>query len=180
MKPYIALDIETTGINPETSQIIQIAAVYDPDGITPITQLPKFDIAITNKGEIKGEPFALSMHSDLFKRIASGGKGTTSTTDTADGHFGMWLLANGIATSKLTVAGKNAAGFDLPFLKMHGFKTERFSHRVLDVGPVYFPDFGYVPSLAEINKLTGRGEVQHDAYADCIDVIVALRAKLTK
>ena len=48
----------------------------------------------------------------------------------------------------------------------------------MDVGPMYYPDFGYVPCLGEINKITqGTNEVSHDALDDSFDVVMAVRHK---
>jgi len=38
---YVSLDIETTGLNPENCQVLEIGAVID-DGTTPIEDCPTF------------------------------------------------------------------------------------------------------------------------------------------
>lgn len=64
-----SIDIETTGLNPDKSQILQVGAVvFD-------TSSEKFNfIATYNKliltNEIKGEPFAIQMNARFIKKIS--------------------------------------------------------------------------------------------------------------
>lgn len=44
MRPYVSIDIETTGISDE-SHILQIAAVYN-DLVSPVDELKTFNVAI--------------------------------------------------------------------------------------------------------------------------------------
>lgn len=94
--------------------------------------------------------------------------------------FQAWVrdITNASGLRRVTIAGKNAAGFDIPILKANGFDVSMFSHKVLDPGSLYFPDYGYPPSLTEINMKLGRRAVTHDALDDAFDVVAAIRAKL--
>jgi len=47
LKPYISLDIETTGPDVNTASVLQVAAVYD-DAVSSIDKLEKFDILIVS------------------------------------------------------------------------------------------------------------------------------------
>jgi oligoribonuclease (3'-5' exoribonuclease) len=170
VKPYLSIDIETTGLDVARSQVLQVAAVYDDGG--PIESLKKIDILV-NPGPITyGEPFALQMNAGLLKRIAAG---EAKHLEDAQYTLRNWLLQFG---TKIPVAGKNAAGFDIPILRNNGFPTEFFSHRVIDAGSVYFTKFGYSPSFSELNKYLGRPPVTHDALSDCFDVVHAIRAAM--
>lgn len=174
-KPYLSLDIETTGLNPESS-VIQIAAVWDNNPEVAPTSLPNFQATIQLHGYIHVEHFALGMNGKLLELASKEGRPLKSVLDSWGLFITELFYING--EKKLTVAGKNAASFDIPVMKHNGFNTSHFIHRVLDVGPLYFPDFGYVPNLTEINKLNGRDSVAHTAYEDCLDVIHAIRAKM--
>ena len=70
---YVSIDLETTGLNPETCQIIEFGAVIDDTANPkPLNELPTFHLYIDHMehNTIRGEPFALSMHSEIFRRIA--------------------------------------------------------------------------------------------------------------
>jgi hypothetical protein len=67
--PYVSIDLETTGLSSETCQILEFGAVYD-DWTTPVSELPTFHRIITHD-TIVGQPYALSMHSDLLRRTAT-------------------------------------------------------------------------------------------------------------
>ena len=58
---YVSLDIETTGLNPENCQVLEIGAVID-DGTTPIEECPTFHCYVDH-GLILGEPFAVDRKS---------------------------------------------------------------------------------------------------------------------
>lgn len=170
MKPYLAIDIETTALQPDKGQILQIAAIYDNG-----ERLDTYNYYIaTNK--ITGELPAITMNSPLLQRMQD------KSIDTVPLNYVRAVLREQIErytlldSGKLSLAGKNVAGFDLPWLKHFGFDLP-VSHRVIDVGSLYFPDFRYVPSLSEINKRLGRKAVSHNALADCFDVVAAIRAK---
>ena len=66
---YVSIDIETTGLNPETCQVLSIGAVIeDTNNPLPIDKLPKFHAAIKRE-RIEGEITALTMNADLIKTI---------------------------------------------------------------------------------------------------------------
>lgn len=178
IKKYLSLDIETTGLNKEKSLIIQLAArVVNED----LTVSEPFNILI-NHEEIIGEPFALGLNGWIFKEITSKNCSykVAHNNLTATIMFDEWINNHFNSKEKITVAGKNAATFDLPFLKHYGFNTGRFSHRVIDVGSMYLENFGYVPNLDEINKLLDRKSVTHNALDDVDDVIYAINNKLKR
>lgn len=180
MKPYISLDIETTGLNHD-SQVLQVAAILD-DGGKP-DELLTFDVLVDNQGIPMAHfsPYALYLNSWIFKAIADKAPEykilTLPHARIAWGYFLQECMKR-TGETKLTVAGKNVAGFDLPILKHNMFDTTKFSHRVIDPGSMYMKQFGYIPTLNEINKLTGRESVSHKAADDCMDVVVAVRKEL--
>jgi oligoribonuclease (3'-5' exoribonuclease) len=165
IKPNFSLDLETTGLDTDKAQILEIACVYD-DGVSPIEDLPKYREIFRPKSHYY-EPYAMSMHSALLEELAAGG-GRSGL-----GSFYEFLEEHG-GKDKITFSGKNLTGFDLAILKREGFDWN-YSHRSIDVGSVYFHKFGYVPSLGEINELIGYKPVSHKALDDALNVIAALR-----
>lgn len=168
---YISLDIETTGLDPVRCQVLEIALVWeDTDDIRPIEELPSFHCYVDHP-EIRGNAYALQMNQKILQEIAAG-KGVAAGN--VSGLIQDFLTTvSGSDTLRLTVAGKNVAGFDLPFLRNGGLlQFDRFLHRVIDPGSV-FVDWSKkcLPSLGD---LTGR-KVAHTALEDARDVIRILR-----
>ena len=147
MRPYVSVDIETTGID-DDSHILQIAAVYD-DLKTPINELPKFNHAIKYEKLTHCEPYALGMNAELLKKMMNKDFPTSSPHDSCVA-FLNWLLSLGFNTKDRTLfAGKNVASFDIPKLKLHFYKHSRglnfddlIHYKTLDVGSLYFDTFG--------------------------------------
>jgi DNA-directed RNA polymerase subunit M/transcription elongation factor TFIIS len=67
--PYVSIDIETTGLNPETCQTLEIGAVID-DWTLPIDELPVFH-RVLSYDEVSGSPFAMSLNANLLKLIGN-------------------------------------------------------------------------------------------------------------
>jgi hypothetical protein len=67
--PYVSIDIETTGLNPETCQTLEVGAVMD-DWKSPIDQLPVFR-RVFSYDEVSGSPFAMALNANLLKTIAN-------------------------------------------------------------------------------------------------------------
>ena len=66
----IALDIETTGVDPETSQILEIGfVVFDTaSNLTPFDELPKGKVRIQHQN-IHGNIFAINMNKEIIADI---------------------------------------------------------------------------------------------------------------
>lgn len=66
---YVSIDIETTGIDNETTQTLSIGLVVeDTENVLPIEDLPKLEIGII-RDRLEGEIFALNMNRDLISDI---------------------------------------------------------------------------------------------------------------
>jgi DNA polymerase III epsilon subunit-like protein len=191
----VSIDIETTGLDPESCQVLELAAILF-DTADPNTDGPSFHTYVTHP-VIVGDPFALSMHPVILRRIANGEEGYNYTQFPDLGErFFQWLASvlpecvkDDVASPN--IAGKNAAGFDLQFLK----KVTNFSgwvrpkHRTFDPAILYFdPKIDTVlPSIDECCKRAGlfeRGSdktnsltSKHDAMGDARIVIQLLAAK---
>lgn len=197
---FVSIDIETTGRDPETCQILQIGAVIeDTLNPKPIEELPRFSCIVEHQ-LYTGESFALNMNNWIMKILASletvtrdertelrkanriMGEGLVARA------FYEWLLVNGIQpwpgskTEKVTinVAGKNFATFDKLFLeKLPGWSSLiQISQRILDPG-IVFTDWRTdekLPNLTTCMMRSGITDaVTHDAVQDAIDVVRVIR-----
>lgn len=183
-KPYLSIDIETTSLLPGEGHILEIGAVYD-DLKSPLEELKTFHYVCQydDTEVIKGNVYALQMNVELLKEIA----GLTKSAIPQDypeviaKHWHVFLanLPEGKEGKKIVVAGKNAAGFDIPWLKHHKFATSCFDFRVLDPGSLYFQEMGKVAGLSALKKHIGlEDEVTHRALDDAFDVVKLIRYKL--
>jgi len=179
---YVSVDIETTGLNPENCQILEIGAVID-DGTTPIEHCPTFHCYVEH-GLILGESFALSMHQNILRRIATREEGYTylPSWDVVL-KFRDFLKQHGLdpENEKIVVAGKNYASFDAHFLsKLTGWdKHIKTHHRILDPAALYWQpetDGVKLPDTKTCMQRAGiSGEVAHTAIEDAQMVIRLIR-----
>lgn len=191
---YVSIDIETTGLNPETCQIIEFAAVADDLRVqAPLQSLPTFQ-AYVQHPLYTGEPYALGMHQKIFQKLAKPSENDKVTTpELLFKEFFDWLLTVGGCKAspvcdgnvcsmqiKINVAGKNFANFDKRFLDKLPNNLVKFNHRIIDPCMLYFnPDKDDVlPSTEECMKRAGiEGTVAHTALEDALVVCSLLRAK---
>jgi len=200
---YVSIDIETTGLNPETCQILSIGAVIeDTLNILPFSEIPKFH-AIIPHYQIKGEPFALNLNVGIIKHISDyhhmprEERIRFEVAISVDFHeedkiafaLASFLIKNGYSSGlalnnpiTLQVAGKNFATFDKLFLeKLPRWKQYfKIMQRILDPAILYmdFHTDSKLPNLDECKKRANlEGLVSHDALEDAYDVIQVLRNK---
>lgn len=181
---YVSLDIETTGLEKETCQVLQIAAVID-DLVTPVESLPHFSLFVEHENLIF-EPYALKMHmkSGLLNRWFEDARKLSFDAS-------MRKMTNFIRNNyplgpkeKYNFAGKNLQGFDIPFLAgLSRLDDDTFlndiSHRVIDPS-CGFTDFYSDSGVVNLDKAKARagimnGAVTHDALADALDVVRVVR-----
>jgi oligoribonuclease len=188
---FVSIDIETTGLNPDTDDILEVGAVIgDFKSSVPVKDCPTFHCYIL-KGSYKGNPYALSMHPTILRRIATVEKPYRYITpENFNSHFERFLVDNDIGYSdrsqtkvSFTPAGKNFAAFDLQFLNRHFKFSDYFSvaHRVLDPAILYFDveNDTMLPNTSECMKRAGiEGEVAHTAVEDAQVVVDLLKRKL--
>lgn len=203
---YISLDIETTGLDKNKNQIVEVGAVLDGIGSTiPIEELPKFRAVLLHKEMVMGD-FCANLHRDLWAEILEVQKqyghvfeieGFVSVTlpdkeptyycspELFETLFHNWLsrtlpLPSDVPEIKINVAGKNPGSFDIPFLEaLPGWQgLVKFRRRVLDpASHCILPDDEHIPDLQECLKRCGlEGTVQHTAVDDAIDIIRVIRA----
>ena len=195
---YVSIDIETTGLDSEACQILQIGAVIeDTSDPKPLEELPKF-MCILEHENYSGQPTALSMNSWILK-ILAGLEGLSKDdrieyrrtnkiipASLAAKQFQMWLMANGFTAEstgavKINAAGKNFATFDKLFLQRLPSWSSciQMRQRILDPA-ILCTDWKNDDSLPNLNTCLKRfkleGEVTHDAVQDALDVIRVIRA----
>jgi len=179
---YVSIDIETTGLNPEHCQILEIGAVID-DGTAPIEDCPTFHCYIDHS-LLLGESYALSMHPTILRRIATKEEGYTylQSWEVAT-RFCDFLKEHGLdpENEKVFVAGKNYASFDARFLaKLTNWdKHIKTHHRILDPAALYWQpetDGARLPDTKTCMDRAGiPGEVAHTAVEDAIVVVRLIR-----
>lgn len=190
--PYVSIDVETTGLDPNTCQIIEIGMVVE-DWKSPVGELPSLTFLV-DPGMVVGEPYALQMNAEILRDIYDlrgcadtnrRGCGDMSTTEGAFREV-VAFLSEYFPTEGGKVcfqaAGKNYAGFDRQFLERlpNWPQFINVHHRVLDPGSMYFDprvDDG-VPSTTECLRRAGLdSDVKHRALEDARDVIRLIRHK---
>jgi DNA polymerase III alpha subunit (gram-positive type) len=182
-RPYISIDIETTGLDPETCQVIEVGAVIE-DWNSDVAKLPSWHCYV-DQGSFKGQPYALALNQGIFWKIADKEKLKDQHQFLWPSEVGAklagWLESYGFNPKKLLVAGKNFAGFDRPFLgSMKKFKDHvAFRHRVIDPAMLFWNPWTdeAPPDSKTCMKRSGiAGEVAHTAVEDAIGVIKMVRA----
>jgi hypothetical protein len=187
-RPYVSIDIETTGLNEDTCQVLSVGAVID-DWKSSIDDLPRFHCYVGQQ-VITGSPYALSMHPKILRAIAEGvsedEEGDTPAVihpDDMAGEFENWLSFNRIATyeKKIVVAGKNFGAFDHQFLKrLPNWRSMiRMKHRFIDPGNLYYNPTIDEDGLPDMETCMARagilGEVSHTALEDALMVVRLIR-----
>lgn len=185
---YVSIDIETTGID-DKSHILQISAVYD-DLKSPISQLKTIDMPIKWDVMTHCEPYAMGMNAKLLEKMMDRNFRTYSTSEAEDQLIIFLKEVQELQgpdekgrPKKIILAGKNVASFDIPKIRAFLYSEKRnfdnlIHYKTLDVGSLYYDTFKDNVSLSEINKLTNRAAVSHNALDDALDVVHAVRYKL--
>ena len=204
---YVSIDIETTGVDFENCQILEIGAIIeDTEKQLSFNQIPKFKCIIKHS-LYTGHSYAINMNSRIFKILADyqnlHGEHLTNYQkkynilndyEVADAFYDF-LLENGYEAQapkiekkkkqriRIVAAGKNYSAFDGRFLSEDIPRwNERLivSHKVVDPGVLYvdWKNDTEVPGLGECKKRAGLDEVvSHNALEDAWDVIQILRKK---
>jgi len=188
---YVSIDLEMTGLNPDTCDILEFGAVLDDlENPLPLDELPRFHCYFSpmhEGGTFRGEPYALQMHPEIFKRIDERREPYTYLSPKKFGNnFKQFLLKNGYMVNRdkvtINVAGKNFGSSDLQFLNKQTDldKHVKISHKILDPGMLYVEkDDTSLPALSNCLQRAGfDSNVSHTAIEDALDVIKLIRYKL--
>lgn len=195
---YVSIDIETTGLDLETCQVLSIGAVIeDTNDIRPLDELPTFHGVVLAK-QLSGQPYALNMNKELIESMVywqTAGDDEKFDLERMTGMqfyendkivkaFKDFLVENGFDEDgekiHITAAGKNFATFDLKFLeRLPRWKQYiRVRQRILDPSVLYtnWKEDESLPSLGTCKRRANLPEeVAHDAVEDAKDVILLLR-----
>lgn len=167
MSKYVSIDLETTGVDWETCQILSFGAVIeDRNNKVPVEDLPRFH-KIIKRDFIQGEPYALNLNKDIIKTIKEGthpdlvdenqlivefwnflhlnGYDQRDEKDFLNGHvkvIGNTTIptrSNSYSSIDINVAGKNFNSFDRRFLEKFPRFLDIFKigRRVLDPASLY-------------------------------------------
>lgn len=200
---YASLDLETSGLSPVTDQILQVSFVVEdttrPE--VPVENLPHFTCFVKHK-RIEGGDFALAMNGWILDIISGRNKTykgypvltaypastvRMSEDGVSQGESIYWVdqakafLKTHFGKDRVTIAGKNVAGFDIPFLPQD--LRGMLRHKALDPATLYvdWTKDNQAPGLEECKKRAGIDTpVAHDAREDAMDVIRLLRAFYAK
>jgi oligoribonuclease (3'-5' exoribonuclease) len=186
---YFVIDIETTGLIVDTDSILEIACIFeDTDKYDePIESRPIFHVLCAKENLTFSSFGALQMHLDngLISDICSRKLETiVDTPSSTVCNLISWIIKHD-GSNKVTVAGKNIAGFDWPFIEaarseLH-FKnkiTDSYvHHRMIDVGSMYVSaDDEVIPDLKECCFRAGIPyEGNHRARGDAIITAKCIR-----
>jgi DNA polymerase III epsilon subunit-like protein len=189
---FVSIDTETLGLGPG-SPIIEIGAVMQ-NWLEPVVNPKTFHYYVLpeNKVYYNCEPYAMSMHATILRRIATRDQGYNYIRpNRVAATFSNWLKSNpqcfhlpADATHGryIVVAGKNYTGFDHPRLTQNFPSWDDHvpaSHRVLDMGNLYWKARvdDEPPSTEVCMERAGlSGEVAHTALEDAKVVAKAVVA----
>jgi len=177
---YVSIDVETTGLNPEKHQILEIGAVWD-NMIDSINMLPKFRCLVKHPTYI-GDAFAFVLNHRLILELSKNPDYAISSYDVIS-TFLNWLLDCGWnKQTKLNIAGKNFGTFDKLFLdKLPYFNdTIKIRHRVIDPAILFWkPGDTELPDIKTCFTRAGLDySAKHEALQDAIDVVKLVRIGL--
>lgn len=167
---YLALDVETTGLNPQEHQVLELALVVEDTAVYPLPPVDKLThLVVRFKHEtIRGEAQALVMNQDLLAQMSA-----------ATPWLEAWrrveqFVVREFPEGRAVVAGQGAAGFDLRFFPGHLLPL--FHHRVIDVGSRFVDFKKHVPP--GLQDLLDRPQ-KHRALPDARAVVEILRRSYT-
>jgi oligoribonuclease (3'-5' exoribonuclease) len=182
MIPYVSIDLETTGLDPENDQILEFGAVIE-DWVSPIEQLPVFHRYV-QWDRISGSPRALAMNAEILEMIANiiERKVTAPIVHPSQliRHFTAFLLEHKVIEREgksFTAAGKNFAGFDRQFIKrLPGANRLYINHRAIDPAMLFWKPGEAVPGTEQCAQLAGLDTtLKHRAVDDAKRVIQMIR-----
>lgn len=206
---FIAIDTETSGLNKKKCQVLEFGAVLvDTDRKEPIKAtfraLFLHDTIMGEPYALNMNKALIAEISDTQEKLKNGFKFpnysarefecflvSNSELDYGDNHncfnksfdaaFNYWLTENGVdIPSRLNLAGKNIAMFDLPFLETHNI-TLNSRHRFLDPAILYtdLKTDKVMPDLKTCLQRAGLPDtVSHTAVDDAMAVAKLICGKL--
>jgi DNA polymerase III epsilon subunit-like protein len=197
---YVSIDIETTGLDPDKCDVLEVAAVVDDltchnRQSCGVHELPSFRYVFM-RDSYRGDPYALSMHPKLFAEIAARRAGYESVRDQHTTWYNKpccfgdcfhgWLHTQRVDPMAFNVIGKNFANFDARFLRRIDCSPRfKWNYRIMDVASMFaLSTDEYLPSTGECCERAGiypADEIdgnKHDALFDARVVVALVRKAL--
>jgi DNA polymerase III alpha subunit (gram-positive type) len=169
---FLSLDIETTGLDDNMHQVLEIGAVFN-DFTKPVRECDTFRAVVDPGENIVGSAYALQMNVSLLREIADG---AGVPLDEALECLSLWLARRGITNeNKTTLVGKNLGSFDVQFLRDNfEWPQNLFGYRYLDVGSMWSTPHG-VRGQAELCKsLAAKYKLVGEAHTAVYDAQISL------
>jgi DNA polymerase III epsilon subunit-like protein len=179
---YVSIDLETSGLNPERHNVIQIACIIEDTTVqAPIEELPTLNLFVKHK-EYVGQDFALGLNGwimDILSERAPLPEGAQIIDSKDVNHIVRRFFheQNAKVGDTVFAAGKCFNSFDRPFLQnQHNLK---FHRRVLDPMMLYCrPEDEKPPGMGDCCERAGiivDESKLHDAVYDAQLVIALIR-----
>jgi hypothetical protein len=189
MKKQFMLDIETTGVDPKTDDVLQIAIVemsYTPEGYWEIGRQLNF---FQNTKRQPENSFAREQMADLFAHCQQ--QPLVAVPDARQKILDFFKLC-GAKSPHVYICGWHVGIFDLPFLAHHGYlNPARYEEGKL-VGDCHYRVYDIGGVLQFVANLRGKSEInplinetlslfpvpqpgsRHDALFDCLRQVQVL------
>lgn len=164
---YFSLDLETTGLDPRTCQVLEVGIIEDDLSCCfGYEDCRKLRLLVRHE-PIIGDIVGIRMNAALIAEIEKSSEAVH--WDQVEGKIREF-----IGPGRHNVAGKNFGTFDSTFLP---FWRTMFRQRVIDPAMFYLkPDDLVAPDLGECLKRAGIERTpKHSALSDAWDVICLIR-----
>jgi oligoribonuclease (3'-5' exoribonuclease) len=170
--PYISIDIETTGLDTERHQVLEIGAVYNQQGVD-VMDCQCFQVLV-DPGEIVGTPYALNMNARITARLA---KGEGDPPIVAMRKLMVWVagIKDRLGIERFHLIGKGIGKFDYQFLKrIPGWEESYFSHRHLEVGSIFSTPEGISGQSDLLSAVAAEAKIEGSPHEALYDARVSL------
>jgi len=189
----VSIDIETTGLEPDTHSIIQVGACI-VDLMSPFDRkaCPQILINVWQEDAV-WSAWGVRMNHEIMTAMINSRLGLNGSKmiplnevklpagemllapDEVAGEFRYWLSSHDIPTNKgITVTGKNFSAFDLQFLnRLPNWSNNVYTnYRAIDVGSHFWmPGDPKLPNLQECVDRAGlKYVISHTALDDALVV----------
>ncbi len=179
-KRFVFLDIETTGLDFELDDIIEVGIVVTDERLRPVASI---ETLVNTPGLLNSEglpasgidDFVLRMHhqSGLWKDLAESPLRNYNEVDT---YLADWVetYAESDDAEFIPSLVGNTVHFDYYFMKKHFPLTMAyFTHRIIDISTIAVLAKQFKPSIQKDWEALSN-ETKHRAVSDCMDSIQQL------
>lgn len=175
---YVSVDLETTGLDPENDQVLELAMVVeDTNNPLPLSSLPVLHLIIKHE-RVTGHYIAIAMNSRIFNILRGKEKldeGCVICDLATAKLMARQFLTRHFGQDKVTIAGKNPGSFEMQFLKDWGLNLK---HRAIDPAICYWKPLQdkTLPSMETCCDRAGlTREGLHTALVDAMTIVALIR-----